>query len=447
MTATPHPTTESTVIRSERYRVHFDSAQQAALCARVAGANRYVWNHMLADCIFRWRMWRSYRIGPRPSVSFITLCRRFTVLRNDPEHAWLRALPAAEVRYALKYLADAFARYFAADQAAKARGETLPRRRSDGRPLTFPRFKSRHGHTPGFTIPDRVRLDGARLHIPKVGWVRLQGSGLYRGCPPKQVRILKEGTEDHPKWYAHVFHEVPVDRLKPPAETGAVGVDRNVGQATDSDGTVYALPATDKLAANIKRKQRALSRKQGWGPQDRRPKSNRGRRVNGQLQKLQRKQKRKREDAAHQHSRKLADTAHTVVVEDLNTKAMTKSAKGTVAEPGRQVKQKAGLNRGILASNWGRLDHNLAYKTAALHRVNAAYTSQTCSVCGHVDKENRKTQATFKCVACGHSANADHNAALNILARAGLPSAPVSARGTGAAARRGAIPPGIPDDP
>ncbi len=42
MTATPHPTTDSTVIRSERYRVHFDSAQQAALCARVAGANRYV---------------------------------------------------------------------------------------------------------------------------------------------------------------------------------------------------------------------------------------------------------------------------------------------------------------------------------------------------------------------------------------------------------------------
>ncbi len=447
MTAASPPTTESTVIRSERYRVHFDSAQQAALCARVAGANRYVWNHMLADCIFRWRMWRSYRIGPRPSVSFPTLCRRFTALRNEPEHAWLRALPAAEVRYTLKYLADAFARYFAADKAAKARGETLPRRRSDGQPLMFPRFKSRHGRTPGFTIPDRVRLDGARLHIPKVGWVRLQGSGLYRGCQPKQVRVLKEGTEDHPKWYAHVFHEVPVDRLKPPAGTGAVGVDRNVGQATDSTGEVYEVPDDPQLDGKIKRKQRALSRKQGWGPQDRRPKSNRGRRVNGQLRKLQRKRKRKREDAAHQHSRRLADTAHTVVVEDLNTKAMTRSAKGTVAEPGRHVKQKAGLNRSILASNWGRLDHNLAYKAGALHRVNAAYTSQTCSVCGHVDKENRKTQATFKCVACGHSANADHNAALNILARAGLPSAPVSARGTGAAARRGAIPWGIPDDP
>ncbi|MCY3658024.1 MAG: transposase, partial [Caldilineaceae bacterium] len=227
MTATPHPTTDSTVIRSERYRVHFDSAQQAALCARVAGANRYVWNHMLADCIFHWRMWRAYKIGPQPSVSFVTLCRRFTALRNEPAHAWLRALPAAEVRYTLKYLADAYARYFAADKAAKARGETLPRRRSDGRPLTFPCFKSRHGRTPGFTIPDRVRLDGARLHIPKVGWVRLAGSGLYLGHTPKQVRVLKEGTEDHPKWYAHVFHEVPADGLKPRAVTGDVGVGCN----------------------------------------------------------------------------------------------------------------------------------------------------------------------------------------------------------------------------
>ena len=447
MTATPHPTTDSTVIRSERYRVHFDSAQQAALCARVAGANRYVWNHMLADCIFRWRMWRSYQIGPRPSVSFFTLCRRFTVLRNDPDHAWLRALPAAEVRYTLKYLADAYARYFAADQAAKARGETLPRRQSDGQPLTFPRFKSRHSSPPGFTLPDQVRLDGARLHIPKVGWVRLTGSGLYLGHTPKQVRVLKAGTDRHPKWYAHVFHDVPADRLPPPAAAGALGLDRNVGQATDSDGTVYALPDTDKLEANIKRKQRELSRKQGWGPKDRRPKSNRGRRVNGQLKKLQRKQKRKREDAAHQHSRQLADTAHTVVVEDLDTKAMTQSARGTVEAPGRNVRQKAGLNRKILTSNWGRLERNLAYKAGALFSVNAAYTSQTCSVCGHVDKENRKTQATFKCAACGHSANADHNAAINILARAGLPSAPVSARGTGAAARRGAIPLGNPDDP
>ena len=200
------------------------------------------------------------------------------------------------------------------------------------------------------------------------------------------------------------------------------------------------MPDTDNLDANIKRKQRELSRKQGWGPKDRRPKSNRGRRIGWQLKKLNRKRARTRDDAAHQHSRKLADRAHTVVLEDLNTKAMTKSAKGTVEKPGRQVKQKSGLNRAILASGWVLLERNLAYKAGDLRKVNPAYTSQTCSRCSHVDKSNRPSQAVFACRACGFRANADHNAAINILVRGGLPCVPVSARGTGATARREAFP-------
>ena len=167
--------------------------------------------------------------------------------------------------------------------------------------------------------------------------------------------------------------------------------------------------------------------------------------MNGQLQKLQRKRARKRDDATHQASRKLADTAHTVVVEDLNTKAMTRSAKGTVEAPGQQVKQKSGLNRAaILASGWGGLERKLEYKAGALLKVDPAYTSQRCSRCGHVHRDNRPSQAVFACGACGFRANADHNAAINILVRAGLPCVPVSARGTGASARRGAIPWGTP---
>ncbi|MDE0671737.1 MAG: hypothetical protein OXH72_08350, partial [Caldilineaceae bacterium] len=131
-------------------------------------------------------------------------------------------------------------------------------------------------------------MDGDRLYVPKVGWLRLAGSDPYAGCRPLTVRVRMEGTEQHPKWYAYVCYEVPAEQVKQPAPDGALGLDRNVGQATDSEGTVYAMPDTDKLDAQIARKQRELSRKQGWGPKDRRPKSNRGRRVNGQLNKLQR---------------------------------------------------------------------------------------------------------------------------------------------------------------
>jgi putative transposase len=101
---------------------------------------------------------------------------------------------------------------------------------------------------------------------------------------------------------------------------------------------------------------------------------------------------------------------------------MTRSARGTLAAPGTRVRQKAALNRSILNQGWGELDRQFAYKTgwygSQLVKVPAQRTSQTCSACGVVDPESRKSQARFRCVACGHSEHADVNAAKVILARA-----------------------------
>ncbi len=107
---------------------------------------------------------------------------------------------------------------------------------------------------------------------------------------------------------------------------------------------------------------------------------------------------------------------------------MTRSAKGTVVEPGRNVRAKAGLNRRILSSGWGILVRRLEQKAAGrVEKINPAFTSQRCSACGHIAAENRKSQAVFACTACGFASNADVNAAQNIaaghavLARGGLP--------------------------
>ena len=132
-------------------------------------------------------------------------------------------------------------------------------------------------------------------------------------------------------------------------------------------------------------------------------------------------------------TKRIAGKAHTVVIEDLNTEGMTRSAKGTKAKPGKNVRQKAGLNREILKTSWGALRQMLGYKAGAVVEINPAYTSQTCSACGVVDADSRRTQASFKCTACGHAQNADLNAARNILAS-----------GTGATARGGALPSGTP---
>ncbi|HEX7163013.1 MAG TPA: transposase [Trebonia sp.] len=94
-----------------------------------------------------------------------------------------------------------------------------------------------------------------------------------------------------------------------------------------------------------------------------------------------------------------------------------RSARGTTERPGRNVAQKAGLNREIARSGWGALVKRLEDKAPGrVQKVPPAYTSQRCTACGHVARENRESQAVFLCTACGHAANADVNAACNIAA-------------------------------
>ena len=124
-----------------------------------------------------------------------------------------------------------------------------------------------------------------------------------------------------------------------------------------------------------------------------------------------------RKDWAEKLSTDLARRFDMIRVENLHVRGMTRSAKGTLTEPGRSVRAKAGLNRAILASGWGILVRRLEQKAPGrIEKIHPAFTSQRCSVCGHVAGENRKSQAVFICAACGYTCNADVNAAKNIAA-------------------------------
>jgi putative transposase len=105
-----------------------------------------------------------------------------------------------------------------------------------------------------------------------------------------------------------------------------------------------------------------------------------------------------------------------VYMEDLKIKNMSKSAKGTAEEHGKNVAAKSGLNRSILDCGWGNFGTMLEYKTEVL-KVNPKHTSQICSYCGHKDAKNRLSQSKFVCTSCAHTSNADVNAAKNILSR------------------------------
>ncbi len=116
------------------------------------------------------------------------------------------------------------------------------------------------------------------------------------------------------------------------------------------------------------------------------------------------------------------------MLERLNVRGMTRSAKEAAEEPGQNVAEKAGLNRAVADTGWTAFAAMLEYRAANVIHLPVAYTSQTCHECGAADAASRRSQAEFICVACGHAASADVNAARNI-----------PAPGTGASARRGAL--------
>jgi transposase len=149
------------------------------------------------------------------------------------------------------------------------------------------------------------------------------------------------------------------------------------------------------------------------------------------IAKLKARERDRRKDWVEKTSTDLARRFDMIAVEDLKIANMVHSARGTIDAPGRNVRQKAGLNRGILAAGWGLLVARLEEKAPGrVVRINPVYTSQRCSACGIVDRQARESQAAFRCRSCGYAGNADVNAARNIAhaaghavsARAGLPS-------------------------
>jgi putative transposase len=128
-----------------------------------------------------------------------------------------------------------------------------------------------------------------------------------------------------------------------------------------------------------------------------------------------------RHDFLHKASTNISKNHAMIIIEDLKVKNMSRSAKGTTEQPGKNVKAKSGLNKAILDQGWGMFVEMLKYKQAwaggDVLKVDAKHTSQTCPCCGHVSKENRKIQAHFECMACRFKAHADWVGALNILER------------------------------
>jgi putative transposase len=370
---------------------------QAQAFVRTAGAARWLSNHCLA---YRNEAWLAAKsagaTGLATNLGYIHLCEVLTELRQ--RIPWLAAVPAVPLRGALRSLDQAFESFFS------GRGD-------------YPRFKSR-GEAERITYGDPAALavSGQWVRLPQIGWVKMR---LHRPILGKicTATVSREG----PHWY--VSFSLRGDYHLPNAGEAPVGLDAGVVQSVAlSTGESVHLPVpTQKEERRLRWLQRQVSRRQKG--------SSRRQQARERLAKLRRHLVARRRDASHKLSTRLATTHRVIVIEDLKLQNMTASAKGTAAQPGRQVRQKAGLNRAVLGQAHGELRRMLAYKCArsgaTLIAVSARYTSQTCSQCCHCAPENRESQAAFRCLSCGFTTNADYNASLNILA-AGLA---VSAQG------------------
>jgi putative transposase len=225
----------------------------------------------------------------------------------------------------------------------------------------------------------------------------------------KSVTIRKEGRD----FYIAVLCDIgdKYKDIKNP-NTNIIGIDRGIAKSLAySDGSFAELPKPriKSLEKKIAKLQSVLARKTKF--------SNVWRKLKIRISKIHKRITRIRHDFLWKTAHNLSKNHAIVALEALKTSHMSRSAKGSLENPGKNVAAKSGLNRSILREGWSMFSQMLAWECkkhgSRVIYVNPRNTSLTCSSCGQVDKSSRKDQARFAC-RCGFSANADTNAAINI---------------------------------
>ncbi len=365
-----------------RYRLVPTAAQEAVLRDHCAHA-RFVWN--LAVEQHSW-----WRPGRNRAPGYLEQARQLTEARAGFE--WLRTGSQMVQQQALRDFAQAVRNLFAGTHRK-------PTWRKAGRDEGFRIVAVKAGHV------RRLSRKTGEAWIPKAGWVRFRWSRKV----PDGVKSYRVTLDRARRWHI-AFAAIP-ESVPGPGTGEVAGLDRGVNvSAALSTGEMLRVPRlSPRRRHRLSLLQRRLARaKLG---------SNRRAQVKLAIARLRAREADICKDWCEKTSTDLARRFDVIRVEDLRIKNMTRSARGTVASPGKNVRQKAGLNREIMRSGWGRLVRRLEDKAPGrIEKINPAYTSQRCSACGHIAAESRKSQALFACVACNFACNADVNAARNIAA-------------------------------
>jgi putative transposase len=347
---------------------------------RTFGCVRMVWNTTLAARRARWQQ-------ERKSTSYAATDAALTIMKKDPDLAFLNEVSSVPLQQALRHQHQAFTAFF----AKRAR---------------YPRFKSRRGRQAAHYTRSAFTLRGGQLRLAKTtGPLRFTWSWpdvALTALDPTMVIICREPDG---RWY--VTFTLDTHTPAPLAAAGhSVGVDLGVTDfAVTSDGNKIANPRhLERQARNLARYQRRLARCQKGS-------ANRAKAA-AKVARAHRKVRDARRDFLHRASTGLVRSADTIVIEDLNVSGLVRNRH---------------LARAISDCGWREFHRQLAYKCAragrALIVIDRWYpSSKTCSACGHLLAEMSLSARQWTCPSCRARHDRDINAAKNILA-AGLAAA------------------------
>lgn len=345
---------------------------QATYLARAAGTARFAYNWALAEWKRQYEAWKADNTLPKPSQA--ALRRQLNTVKRE-QFPWMLEVTKNAPQMAIIQLGQAFQNFF----AGRSR---------------YPQFRKKGVHDRFTLTNDQFDIDGSRIRIPNLGWVRMRETLRFAG---KIMSATVSRVAD--RWFVSIAVDTSDSSHLPKAENqGEAGVDLGVSAlATLSTGEVIPGPKPHKaLLDRLRRLSRSLSRKQKGS-------ANRCK-AKAKLAKLHARIAEIRSDALHKLTTDLTRRFHTIGIENLNVRGMVKNQRlaRSIADMGffefrRQLEYKAAMRGG---------------QVMAADRFYAS--SKTCSVCGHKLDDLPLSAREWTCPSCGAVHDRDVNAAVNL---------------------------------
>lgn len=322
---------------------------------------------------------KEYAYSKGVSLGKYDLMKQLPELKK--EFTWIKEISSQTLQIVIERLDNGYNRFFA--DLKKGKTTSIPHwaKKKNWVSIGF-----QQNGLNGIHPTLRFEKDG-KFNLPKLGKIKIFKSREINGNI-KRATVIKKADG----WYLQIVTDYEIQKCDNQAE---LGIDLGIKYfVVTSDGQFFEnIRTIAKYARQLRIQNRSLARKKKYS-------KNFYKQVK-LIKSIYLKIQRTREDYLHKVSRELANNYQYIFIENLNIKEML---------------QNKNYSKAISDVGWYKFSEYLKYKTNLI-KVDAKYTSQECNNCGHIAKENRPNQETFKCVKCSHEGNADFEASLTILKR------------------------------